>query len=518
MLKKCYFFIFILGMTCTQLQGNKSEERVETSRNEKEQNEKKNSLCDFKEEFSETKHEIRIDGELVSYKATAGNLILKDEKGNPNASVFFVSYVKQGMEDSIKRPVTFCFNGGPGSSSVWLHLGAFGPKRVDLTDEGDAMPPYTLIDNEFSILNLTDLVFIDPISTGYSQAIPREDAKKYHGYEEDIKSVASFIRLYITRFNRWESPKFLAGESYGTTRAAGLAGRLHDEEFIYMNGIILVSSVLNFQSIQFDAGNDLSYLMYLPSYTAAAWYHKKLSPDLQKDLIKAVEESKNFVSNEYSQALFKGDLLTSDERQHVIKKISHYSGLSPQYVGNNNLRVNIYRFAKELLRDQRKTVGRFDSRFMGVDSDQAGETFEYDPSTEAIFGAFTSTLNYYMRNDLKWEKDAEYKILANISSQWDFSVATNQYLNVTDKLKNVMVRNPHLHVFIASGYYDLATPFFGTEYTFNHLGLDPIFQKHVDMHLYQAGHMMYNHYPSLVKLKKDLSNYYIQTLKEQENE
>lgn len=508
MLTRLHFAIVIMGLTLSFLQPLQAEE----NKISEEHTEKKPFSSDFKEEFSETKHEVMINGQPLAYKATVGNLLLKDNKGNVNASMFFISYSKEGVKENSQRPVTFCFNGGPGSSSVWLHLGAFGPKRVSLTEKGDALPPYHLVDNEFSLLDLTDLVFIDPISTGYSHAIPLDEAKKFHGYEEDIKSVANFIRLYITRFNRWDSPKFLAGESYGTTRAAGLAGFLHDEEYIYVNGIILVSSVLNFQSILFDTGNDLSYLMYLPSYTATAWYHKRLSADLQADLKKAIDESKAFVTNEYSKALFKGDLLTKEERDNMVVKLVRYTGLSPDYIANSNLRINILRYVKELLRNEKKTVGRFDSRFVGIDSDVVAETFEYDPSAEAIFGAFTSTLNYYMRNDLKWEKDADYKILTNIS-QWDFSIATNQYLNVAEKLKSVMVKNPHLRVFVGNGYYDLATPFFATEYTFNHLGLDPIFTTHVDMQYYDGGHMMYTHYPSLIKLKKDLTQYFNNTLK-----
>jgi len=488
---------------------------AEETKKEKEQESEKLE-CNDKEEFSETKHQIVINGQPVAYRAVAGTLILKDEKCKPKASMFYISYHKEGVDNLSERPITFCFNGGPGSSSVWLHLGVLGPKRVFLNENGDALPPYRLVDNEFSILDETDLVFIDPVSTGFSRAIPPDDAKHFHGVEEDIKSVAEFIRLYITRNQRWESPKFIAGESYGTTRAAGLAGYLHDEYYVYTNGIILISSVLNFQSLDFDAGNDLSYLLFLPTYTATAWYHKKLSPDLQENFLNTLQAARDFVINDYSQALFKGDLLTSAERQRVVTQLARFTGLSPDYIDRSNLRIKMTHFAKELLRDQRRTVGRFDSRFKGIDSNAVGARFEYDPSAEAIFGAFTATMNQYIETDLKWTKDAHYKILTDVQP-WDYGIA-NQYLNVGETLRSVMTKNPFLRVFVGNGYYDLATPFFATEYTFNHLGLDESMSGHVTMKDYEGGHMMYIYRPSLIKLKSDLASFYEQTLMNQERE
>lgn len=469
--------------------------------------------CDEKEEFSETLHQVTINDTIVKYKAVAGTLILKDEKCKQKASIFYISYTKEGTENAGDRPITFCFNGGPGSSSVWLHLGVLGPRRVYLNENGDALPPYHLVDNEFSILDVSDLVFIDPVSTGFSKAIPSDNAKQFHGVEEDVKSVAEFIRLYLTRNHRWESPKFVVGESYGTTRAAGLAGYLHDEFFIYLNGIVLVSSVLNFQSIDFTTGNDLPYLLYLPSYTATAWYHKKLSPQYQSNFAAALQEARDFVNNEYSVALFKGDLLPSSERMQVIEKLASLTGLTQEYIDRSNLRIDIMRFVKELLRDRRRTVGRFDSRFKGIDADAVGERFEYDPSADAIFGAFTATINNYIESDLKWMKDAPYKILTNVQP-WDYGTG-NKYLNVGETLRGVMTKNPYLRVFVGNGYYDLATPFFATEYTFNHLGLESSLTKHVTMKHYDAGHMMYIHRPSLIQLKRDLDEFYTQTLKNQ---
>ncbi len=477
---------------------------------------KEENICEEKEEQSETKHEIIINGNPISYKAIAGNFLLKDEKCKSKASVFYITYIKEGTENQQNRPITFCFNGGPGSSAVWLHLGVLGPKRVFLNDNGDAIPPFHLIDNDYSILDDTDLVFIDPVSTGFSRAIPQEDAKKFHGVEEDVKSVAEFIRLYLTRYQRWESPKFIIGESYGTTRAAGLAGHLHDEQFIYVNGLVLISTVLNFQSIDFNAGNDLSYLLFLPSYTATAWYHKKLSPDLQANFHDTMQAARQFVINDYSLALFKGDLLKDQERSRIVNQLTRFTGLSSEYIERSNLRIDMFRFAKELLRDQRKTVGRFDSRFKGIDADAVGEHFEYDPSADAIFGAFTATMNQYIRTDLKWNKEGTYKILTNVQP-WDYA-SSNKYLNVADTLRSVMTKNPYLRVFVGNGYYDLATPFFATEYTFNHLGLDPSISHHVTMRHYEAGHMMYIHHPSLIKLKADLASFYRETLKSQQQE
>jgi carboxypeptidase C (cathepsin A) len=475
------------------------------------------ALCKDKEEFSETKHEIIVNGQLIPYRAVAGTLTLKDDKCKPKANLFFIGYTKEGKGDLSERPVTFCFNGGPGSASVWLNLGILGPKRVYLNENGDSLPPYHLVDNEFSLLDMTDLVFIDPVSTGYSRAIPPDDAKNFHGVEEDIKSIAEFIRLYVTRYGRWESPKFIVGESYGATRAAGLVSYLHKNYYAYVNGIILISSVLNFQSIDFSAGNDLPYLLFLPSYTATAWYHKKLDPSLQANFLDAIQASREFALNDYSVALLKGDLLSLAERKRIVGQLARLTGLSAEYIDRSNLRIDVMRFVKELLRDQRRTVGRFDSRFKGIDGDVVGEHFEYDPSMDAVFGAFTATFNNYIKTDLKWTDDAHYKMLTNVFP-WDYGVATNQYLNFADALRGVMAKNSFLRVFVGNGYYDLATPFFATEYTFNHLGLDPSLMDHVTMKHYEAGHMMYIYRPSLIKLKQDLATFYEQTLKEQQKE
>lgn len=467
----------------------------------------KTELKNLKEEAVVTKHSVKINGVDIPYQAIAGNLLIKDDQGRTKASIFYVAYHKDNVEDSSRRPITFCFNGGPGSSSVWLHMGLFGPKRLVINEKGDTLPPIPIVENDYSLLDLTDLVFIDPVSTGYSRAAPGEDAKQFHGVEEDIHSIGDFIRLYTTKANRWDSPKYLAGESYGTTRAAGLATYLHDDHEMYMNGIILISSILNFQTIyEAQGGNDLPYILSLPSFTTAAWYHQKLSPVLQKDLGKALAEVKTFALNDYSQALMHGDNIPKEERDRVIQKLAYYTGLSPEFIDRCAMRISVRRFTKELLRSQKRTIGRFDSRIIGIDSDASGECTEYDPSANAIFGAFTVAVNSYLRSDLKWMQDEEYVILAKVNP-WNYGKACNQFLDVADKLREVVTRNSELKVFVASGIYDLATPFYATDYTFNHLGLDPSLKKQITMHEYNAGHMIYVDRPSLIKLKEELTDW-----------
>lgn len=459
-----------------------------------------------KEQKVETQHSVRIGGRKIDYTATAGTILLKEEDGKAKASVFYIAYAKNGVSDLSKRPLTFSFNGGPGSSSVWLHLGLLGPKRVLMDQEGKALPPpYKLVENEYSLLDVTDLVFIDPVTTGFSRAVPGEEPKQFHGLKEDVESVGEFIRLYTTRHQRWASPKFLIGESYGTTRAAGLAGFLQRRHGLYLNGIMLVSSILNFQTADFHPGNDLPYILYLPTYTATAWYHQRLPAELQADLRQTLDEVEAFAAGPYTLALMKGDRLTDAERAQMVEKLARYTGLSPAYIGRTNLRINIMRFTKELLRAQRRTVGRLDSRFTGIDRDAAGERIESDPSMAAILGPYTGALNHYLRSELKFESDLPYEILTGRVRPWSYAQFENRYVNVAETLRRAMTQNPSLRVFVANGYYDLATPYFATRYTFDHLGLDPSLRDHVQMGYYQAGHMMYIHQPSLQQLKQDLA-------------
>ena len=466
------------------------------------------------DQLSITQHSITIDQKEIHYTVTAGTIVLKEEqeKGSKSdgekakASVFFVAYTLDNTGDTAKRPITFSINGGPGSSSVWLHLGVLGPRCVETDQQGNLLqPPYRLIENQYSVLDQTDLVFIDPISTGFSRVVQGEEAKQFHGFNKDIESIGDFIRLYTTRYQRWISPKFLIGESYGTTRAAGLSGYLQERHGLYLNGIMLISSVLDFQTIRFMNGNDLPYILYLPSFTATAWYHNLLDAELQVDLHQTLKEVEAFAIGEYTLALMKGTGLPEDERQEITRKLVRYTGLPIDYIERTDLRVSIMRFCKEILRAQGKTVGRFDSRFTGLDRDSVGERFEYDPSYTNILGPYTATLNDYLRSQLKFESDLAYEILTDRVHPWNYDTHQNQYVNVTDTLRKAMTTNPYLKVFVASGYYDLATPYMATQYTFNHLGLDKSLQQNVSMSFYEAGHMMYVHQQSLIQLKKDLS-------------
>ena len=461
------------------------------------------------EKIVQTKHSIKIGGQEIKYTATAGTILLKLEDGTPKASIFYVSYTKDDVSDASQRPLTFSFNGGPGSSSVWLHLGLLGPRRVQMGDAGALLPPpYKLVDNDVSLLDISDLVFIDPVSTGYSRAVPGEAPKQFHGVTEDVESVADFIRLYATRNKRWSSPKFLAGESYGTTRAAGLSGYLQQRYGMYLNGIVLISAILNFETAEFDTGNDLPYILYLPTYTAIAWYHKKLPADLQSgEVQKAVEESRKFAVGEYADALMTGDALPAARRAEIMQKVARLTGLSPDYIDRTNLRIEIQRFTKELLRSERRTIGRIDARFIGIDRDAAGERPEFDPSIAAIIGPYSGMLNNYVRNDLKFDSDLPYEVLTSRVRPWSYAPYENRYVNVAETLRSAMTQNPFLHVFVAKGYYDLATPFFAADYTFDHLGLDPTLRGHLSGAYYEAGHMMYVHPPSLAKLKADIAQF-----------
>jgi carboxypeptidase C (cathepsin A) len=461
------------------------------------------------EKVVQTKHSIKTGGQEIKYTATAGTILLKLEDGTPKASIFYVAYTKDDVSDASQRPITFSFNGGPGSSSVWLHLGLLGPRRVQMGDAGALLPPpYKLVDNDVSLLDISDLVFIDPVSTGYSRAVPGETPQQFHGVTPDVESVADFIRLYTTRNKRWSSPKFLAGESYGTTRAAGLSGYLQQRYGMYLNGIVLISSILNFETAEFDAGNDLPYILYLPTYTAIAWYHKKLPADLQSgDVQKAVEESRKFAVGEYTDALMAGDALPAAHRAEITQKVARLTGLSPDYIDRTNLRIEIQRFTKELLRGERRTIGRIDARFTGIDRDAAGERPEFDPSIAAIIGPYSGMLNNYVRNDLKFDSDLPYEVLTGRVRPWSYAPYENRYVNVAETLRSAMTQNPFLHVFVAKGYYDLATPFFAADYTFDHLGLDPTLRGHLSGAYYEAGHMMYVHPPSLAKLKADIAQF-----------
>ena len=470
-----------------------------------------------KDNLIESRHSVTIRGKEIKYRVTTGTMVLKEETTDrdkesegekPKATFFFVAYSKEGVRDITKRPITFSFNGGPGSSSVWLHLGVLGPRRIVMGDAGKLLPPpYRLKNNEFSLLDETDLVFIDPVSTGYSRPVEGQKAREFHGFKKDIETVGDFIRVYTTRYGRWLSPKFLIGESYGTTRSAGLSGYLQERHGLFLNGIMLVSAVLDFSTLEFDYGNDLPYILFLPTYAATAYYHKKVKTPLP--LNKFLIEAENFASGEYSQALAKGSSMDETERIRVAEKLAFFTGLSLDYVLQSNLRPIIYRFCKELLRDKRRTVGRLDSRFLGLDRDAVGEYFESDPSMDAILGPYTAGIYDYVRNELNFNSDLPYEILNGKVWPWSYSDNENKYLNVAETLRHAISINQHLKIHVANGYFDLATPYFATRYTFDHLSLEKELQSNISMSYYEAGHMMYVHPKSLQILKSNLAKFII---------
>ena len=475
----------------------------------------KNNVPAPEDNIVQTHHTLTIAGKPLNYTATTGTIILKEESEKDDkaegekakASIFFIAYTKDNVPDTSNRPVTFAFNGGPGSSSVWLHLGLLGPKRVHMDDTNILPPPYHLVENEYSLLDVTDLIFIDPVSTGFSRAVPGEKPKEFHGFTKDIESVGDFIRLYTTRYQRWNSPKFLAGESYGTTRSAGLSGYLQSRHGMYLNGIILISSILNFQTARFTNGNDLPYILFLPTYTATAWYHQQLDADLQADLHAALAEVEQFALGDYASALLQGSALPVAEQEAIAAKLARYTGLTTDYILKTNLRIEIFRFTKELLREKGLTVGRLDTRFTGIDKDNAGEKFEYDPSYAAIQGVYTAVLNDYMRRDLNFESDIPYEILSGLYEKWSYNTFENEFVDVAETLRQAMSSNPHLKVLVANGYYDLATPYLATRYTFSHLGLATSLQQNYEMTYYEAGHMMYVHLPAMAQLKEDMARF-----------
>lgn len=457
--------------------------------------------------------EITVQGRPLKYKSTAGTMPLKNEAGEIEAQLFYVAYTVDGPN----RPLTVCFNGGPGAGSLWLHLGAIGPQRAAMNDDGSLPPaPYKMLPNESTWLEKSDLVFVDPVGTGFSRARSNDVARKYFGVNGDIESVGTFVRQYLNQTRRWQSPLYIAGESYGTTRAAGLSQWLVDHG-IALNGVMLISTVMNFQTLRFQRGNDIPYATHLPTYTAIAWYHKKLPAELQKDLRKAVDESRKFAAGDYQLLLYKGDALTAEERKRGVDQLARLTGLSRDFLERSELRVEIQRFTKELLRDRGLTVGRLDGRLTGIEGSPTAETPTFDPSMTAIRPPYTAIMNQYAREQLGWDEEKEYFALGGgITAPWDWGVTQNGgqgYADTSANLRAALERNPHMKVFIATGYYDLATPFHAVEYTVSHMGLPAALRKNLRWSEYEAGHMMYIHVPSLKKLKTDVDNFYDESRK-----
>ena len=464
-----------------------------------------------KAEASVTQHRIVIGGAAINYTATAGTLIIRDARDQPYAGIGYFAYTKNDISDPSRRPITFAYNGGPGTSSVWLHMGALGPRRIVTADAtATPPPPYKVVDNEASILDRTDLVMIDPVGTGYSKAVGEAKDKDFYSVDADIESISRFIKQYITDNGRWNSPKYLLGESYGTTRSAGVVDYLQVNEAMAFNGVIMVSMVTDCELS--GADNQRPQPLDLPAYTAVAWYHKVL-PDPPAELGPLLNEVRAFVIGEYSCALMQGNDLPDDERQAILAKLHRYTGLPVDYLDKSDLRVNTFQFCKELLRDRGETVGWLDARFLGVAFDPLGKNPEYDPQDSSTTPAFIAAFLDYLHRDLNFRPDKTYVKYTDIWKTWDYrhkieGVEVPQSLaNTGVDLAHAMGFNPNLRVLVLQGMYDLATTFFATEYQVSHLKLSKDLRSHIEIKYYDAGHMMYLHEPSLKKFKADLAEF-----------
>jgi len=451
-----------------------------------------------KEEGVVTHHVVTVGGESIKYTATVGTLLLKNEKDEPTAALFYVAYTEDGV-DVLHRPVTFLYNGGPGSATIWLHMGSFGPVRVVTNnDQPTPPPPYDVVNNDSSLLDKTDLVFVDAIGTGYSHAVAKGKDKDFWGVDQDTKAFGQFIQRYLAKNGRWGSPKYLLGESYGTTRSAALSNWLNRTE-------------------SFNVGNDLPFITNLPSYAAVAYFHGKIQPK-PADFQTFLKEVRAFSQGEYASALIQGDNLDAATRADVLMKLSAYSGLSQRYLAESRLRIYPFRFMKELLRDEGRTVGRLDARFTGIDHDNAGEGPEFDPANSYIAGPYAAAFHSYLHDQLNYSSDRDYPLSngeANRDWDWKHNNGFNSWwpgsLDVAEDLRQAMTENPNLKVFVANGYYDLATPFYASEYTVDHMGLDPTLRSHVRFGYYESGHMIYLNPDALKALKGDLAKFYDQT-------
>lgn len=460
---------------------------------------------------------VTVEGNKIDYTATAGNIYLTNAQGDTTGRMFFVAYKKKGETNS-RRPITFFWNGGPGSATVWLHMGAFGPKVVKMNDHTHTpAAPYTLMNNKYSLLDVTDEVFVDAMGTGYSRIIGKKDGgagtrKDFFGVDADGQSFAQFIRKYLSQFNRWNSPKFIFGESYGTTRAAVLSRDLEMGQSIDPNGVILLSSILDFHTASFNPGNDLPYELFLPSYTAVAWYHHML-PNQPKELVPLLQEVKHFALNEYAQALAQGNNLDAATRSSIIDKLHEYTGLTKAYLEKANMRVTGGEFEKELLSSNGETTGRLDARFTGASMDLLSERAQTDPHSNAFSSAYISLFNDYAHNVLHYGQNLHYRPFAPNARPWNWNhrvrasgqTFSNGMPNVAVDLVQAMKVNPDLKLMVNSGYFDLGTAFFATDYTVDHFQLPKNLQSNIEEKYYFSGHMVYQHEPSHKKLHDNVA-------------
>ena len=469
-----------------------------------------------------SKHSAVINGKTVRYTVTVGTIVIKSEstengiyKGESGrCQIFSTAYTLDDVQDPARRPVTFSYNGGPGSSSVWVHMGFLGPRRVKLDSEGNVPEfPAPLTDNEYSILDLTDLVFIDPVTTGFSRALPENQVSDFIGYSNDIRSVSEFIRTYITRNKRWASPKYLAGESYGTARSVGVADFLSSQYGMDLNGIMLISTAIDYSTLRFVPGNEMPYILFLPTYAADAWYHKKAAARyLAMDLPAFMDEARAFAGGEYMRALFLGTRLPDDEKDRIAEKVSEFTGLSKEYVLNSNLRIVIHRFCKELLRRDHLVIGRFDGRYTGCEGNAAGEQMEADPSSYQLRGAFSAAVNDYFGRELGYENDSLYRLSNNyreeLGSPWSYKEFENRFMQQEEILEKCMHRNSRLKTWVLCGYYDLSTPFFAAEWIYSHVFLEGALRDNLKLTYYPSGHMIYMHEPSLKLFRAQAEEFY----------